>query len=202
MFKFIKKVMAIILVLSFFGVGILLADKQKLNNEIVRLHVVANSDSEYDQNVKLQVRDAILGYIERNMQGITDPQQAKEYLGEHLSQLEETANAVLSAFGSDRAKVSLTKEEFGIRQYDTFTLPSGVYNSLRIEIGEAAGRNWWCVVFPSLCTGSCVEEFKDIAVSSGFDDNLTNTLAQQDGYKIRFFFLDCLGKIENFFHRS
>lgn len=202
MLKFVKKVMAIVLVLSLCGLGVLLADRQKLNKEIVRLHVVANSDSAEDQNIKLQVRDALLAYIEKNMQGITDAQRAKEYFGEHLVQLEETANAVLSAFGSVRAKVSLTKEEFGIRQYDTFTLPSGVYDSLRVEIGEAAGQNWWCVVFPSLCTGSCVEEFKDIAVSSGLNDNLTNTLAEQKGYKIRFFFLDCLGRLENFFHRS
>lgn len=200
MFKFVKKVMAIVLVLSLCGLGVLLADRQKLNKEIVRLHVVANSDSAEDQNIKLQVRDALLAYIEKNMQNITNAQQAKAYLKEHLAQLEQAANTVLCAFGDDRAKVSLTKEAFGIRRYDTFTLPSGVYDSLRVEIGDAAGQNWWCVVFPSLCTGSCVDEFKDVAVSSGFDNDLTNTLAKQDGYEIRFFFLDCLGRLENFFH--
>lgn len=202
MFKFIKKLLAVIMVLSLFGFGVLLADKQSLRDGVVRLHIVANSDSEQDQQIKLYVRDALLEYIETNMPQFSDAQSAKAYLNSHLEQLEQTANVVLAEFCSDRARVTLAKEEFGVREYDTFTLPSGVYDSLRVEIGEAAGKNWWCVVFPSLCTGTCVEEFKDIAVSSGFDDNLTNTLAEQDGYKIRFFFLDCLGKLENFFHRS
>lgn len=202
MFKFIKKLLAVILVLSLFGFGVLLADKQSLREGVVRLHVVANSDSEYDQQIKLRVRDALLDYIETNMPQFKDAQSAKAYLISHLEQLEQTANAVLASFGVDRAKVTLMKEEFGVREYDTFKLPAGVYDSLRVEIGDAAGKNWWCVVFPSLCTGSCVEEFKEIAVSSGFDDNLTNTLAEENGYEIRFFFLDCLGKLENFFHRS
>ena len=110
MLKFVKKVMAIVLVLSLCGLGVLLADRQKLNKEIVRMHVVANSDSAEDQNIKLQVRDALLAYIEKNMQNITNAQQAKAYLKEHLAQLEQAANTVLCAFGDDRAKVSLTKE--------------------------------------------------------------------------------------------
>lgn len=201
MFKFAKKLLVIIMVLSLIGLGILLADKQCLRNGVVRLHVVANSDSEQDQQIKLCVRDALLDYIEVNMPQFSDAQSAKKYLEVHLEQLEQAANAVLDDFGSDRARVTLKKEAFGVREYDTFTLPSGVYESLRVEIGEAKGQNWWCVIFPSLCSGACVDEFKDIAASSGFDDDLTNTLAEQEGYQIRFFFLDCLGKLENLFHR-
>lgn len=203
MFKFMKKALAIIGVLSLFGLGALLADKQYLKTGLVRLHVVANSNTQEDQQIKLHVRDAVLNYLEANMSGVTDAQSAMDYLGSHLNELEKTANETLSSFGiSDSASVTLTKEKFGVRQYDTFTLPSGVYESLRVEIGEAAGENWWCVVFPALCTGASTEEFKDTAATSGFNDSLTNTLAEDSGYEIRFFLLDCLGKLENFFFRK
>ena len=89
-----------------------------------------------------------------------------------------------------------------MRQYDTFALPSGVYESLRISIGEAQGKNWWCVVFPSLCMPAVGENFSDAAAGAGFDDGLTNTLQQKKGYEIRFFLLDWLGWLENLLFRK
>ena len=102
----------------------------------------------------------------------------------------------------ETAKITFLKEEFDTREYDTFSLPAGVYESLRITIGEGAGKNWWCVVFPSLCVPATTEGFADTAAGSGFDNSLTGALGNNGGYKVRFFLLDCLGRIENFFHRS
>ena len=198
--KLIRFTSISLLALMLFSIGSLLADKQTLRNDVIRLHVVANSDDPQDQQIKLSVRDAVIGYIQSNMQDVTDVEQAKAYLKSQLQDLQNVANDTLRKLGSsDFARVCLKTEEFGVRAYDTFSLPSGIYESLRIEIGDARGKNWWCVVFPSLCIPSSREEFTDTAVSAGFEQGLTNTLSQKEGYEIRFFLLDCLGKIENFF---
>ena len=192
---------AIFLVL--FYAGSLLADKQTLRNDVIRLHVVANSDSTEDQNVKLAVRDAIIAYVQQDVAGLRDAREAKEYLSCKLADLEIVANDTLMAHGQPPlAKVSLTEDMFGIREYDTFSLPSGIYDSLRIEIGNAAGKNWWCVIFPSLCLPATQDGFADTAVAAGFNEGLSNTLSGTPGYEVRFFFLDCLGKLENFFSFS
>lgn len=182
-------------------VGNLISDREKLEQELVRLHVVGASNSEHDQSVKLSVRDAILQSLEQMLDGITDAQQAKSYIQAHLPQIEETANQALKELGETKqAVVSFLKEEFPVRQYDTFALPSGIYDSLRITIGEGEGRNWWCVVFPRMCYSATSSEVKDVTAGAGFSDGLANTITGE--YEIRFFFLDVLGKAQNFFHRS
>ena len=183
--------------------GTVLADRQSLNENVIRLHVVAASDSEEDQQIKLQVRDALIETLQPGMDGLADADAAKEYLMSRLEDLEETANRILTEAGSeDQATVTLAKEAFSTRDYDTFSLPAGVYESLRVTIGQGEGENWWCVVFPSLCLPATSEGFEDAAAGAGFQDGLTNTLQQEDGYEIRFFFLDCLGWLENLFHKG
>ena len=183
--------------------GTVLADRQSLNENVIRLHVVAASDSEEDQQIKLQVRDALIETLQPGMDGLADADAAKEYLRSRLEDLKETANRILTEAGSeDQATVTLAKEAFSTRDYDTFSLPAGVYESLRVTIGQGEGKNWWCVVFPSLCLPATSEGFEDAAAGAGFQDGLTNTLQQEDGYEIRFFFLDCLGWLENLFHKG
>ena len=173
----------------------LLRDRQYLNQELIRLHVVANSDSEQDQNIKLRVRDAIVDSLSQGMADIADVQAAKKYLRENLSKIESVANTALEAAGVDsRAVVTLCKETFDTRKYDTFTLPAGVYESLRVVIGEGQGKNWWCVAFPSLCMGATSEEFEEAAQTAGMDDTLTETLT--GGLQLRFYLLDALGRAE------
>lgn len=176
----------------------LLADREKLNEELIRLHVVANSDSEEDQMVKLQVRDAVLASIQQDLQQVTDIEAAKAYLQENLPKIQAAANKALTNAGFDeQAVVTLCKEAFDTRYYDTFTLPAGVYESLRIVIGEGEGHNWWCVAFPSLCLPATAAEFEDAAVGAGFSDSLSAALAGEEEYRVRFFFLDALGELEN-----
>ena len=174
----------------------LLRDRQYLNRELIRLHVVANSDSEHDQDIKLQVRDAIVTSLNEGMADIGDIGAAKEYLRENLSKIESVANQTLEAAGVDsRAVVTLCREAFAIRKYDTFTLPAGVYESLRVVIGEGQGKNWWCVAFPTLCMSATSEGFEEAAQTAGMDENLSETLT--GGYRLRFFLLDALGRAEN-----
>ena len=199
MFKIIKfaaLVLAVAFTINFFG---LVEDKQTLQDSLIRLHVVAASDSQEDQAVKLQVRDAVIAYVEAALDHVMTIEEAKVWLQENLPRIQEAANDVLQKLGlSHRAAVTLQQEAFPEREYDTFSLPSGVYDSLRITIGEGQGHNWWCVIFPSLCLPAAGESTQSVAAGAGFSDTLTDTLTRKEDYKLRFYFLDVLGKIENF----
>ena len=193
-----KVLMAVFFCLLAAGIWNLAADRETLKNQVVRLHVVAASDSEEDQAIKLQVRDAVLESLDYS---IDNAEEAKAYLAENLDRIEATANRVLAETGcGDTASVTLQKEAFDTRVYDTFTLPAGVYDALRITIGEGEGRNWWCVVFPSLCMPETTQGFEAVAVGAGFSDDLTDTLTGE--YEVRFLLLDLIGQVENFFHRE
>lgn len=196
--KFGQWMLLLVMIAVFCWYGTVLADRGYLRENLIRLHVVADSDSREDQQIKLQVRDAIVTKLQQIMADISDVDQAKEYLKTHLADLEETANQVLQSIGStDVATVSFELEQFPKRVYDTFSLPSGIYEALRVTIGSGKGQNWWCVVFPQLCVPATSEGFEAAAVASGFSDDLVQTLSGE--YELRFYLLDCLGQLENFF---
>ena len=195
--KLIKCVFACALLAAFVWCGTIIADRQRLNEELIRLHVVANSDSAEDQELKLQVRDAVITSLRQALADVQDTEQAKEYLQENLPKLQELANRTLDAAGSaQRAVVTLCREGFPTRQYDTFSLPAGVYEALRITIGEGEGKNWWCVVFPSLCLPRTSQGFTDTAAGAGFPEALSGALSGEEPYQIRFYLLDKLGELE------
>ena len=199
--KLLKPVFICFLLVCLVYTIALVLDRQKLRNELIRLHVVAASDSEEDQAIKLQVRDAVLESLQDGIENATDIEAAKAYIGSQLPKLESVANRVLAAAGcGDVATVSLQVEEFAARVYDTFSLPAGLYDSLRITIGEGEGRNWWCVTFPSLCMPATTEGFEAVAAGAGFSDELTGSLTGE--YEVRFYLLDLLGQLENFLHRE
>ena len=173
--------------------------QQKRN--IIRLHVVGASNSETDQAVKLLVRDAVLSCVSDDLALCKTAEEAKQCLIKNLQSIENAAADTLRNNGMESdVRISLGKEAFPVRDYETFSLPSGVYQSLRIEIGEAEGRNWWCVVFPSFCYGVSTDDFRSVAAGSGFSEPLTDTLAGDREYKLNFLLLDFLGRLENFFH--
>ena len=165
--------------------------QQRMSEKIIRLHVVANSDSSADQAVKLHVRDAVLAAARQALQGAGDPQQA---IAQALPQLEAAANAALAAQGSrETARVSFRRELFPTRDYDTFSLPSGVYRSLRVTIGAGGGHNWWCVIFPSLCVPATADGFVQAAEAGGFTRAEIGLMTQADeGYVLKFRSLELL----------
>lgn len=196
--KLWKRVGICLTIAVIFWCGTLIADRETLNEELIRLHVVANSDSDADQTIKLQVRDAVTASLQSDLAKVADVDEAKAYLQENLPKIQAVANEALKAAGCDQeAVVTLCHEAFDTRYYDTFTLPAGVYESLRIIIGEGAGHNWWCVVFPSLCIPATSEGFEAEAAGAGFPDSLTGALTGEEKYEVRFYFLDALGKLEN-----
>ena len=118
------------------------------NEGVLRLHVIAASDSEEDQSVKLSVRDAILPLFSR-AESYAD---ARAFLLSHGSEIQQTAEAVLRERGFDYGvQLSLGTESFPDRVYDTVAFPAGDYDALCVRLGQAEGHNWWCVLFPPLC---------------------------------------------------
>lgn len=194
--RHIRRICAVALVVACVWAWGVLTDSQKLYDGLLRLHVVGASDSEADQTVKLQVRDAVLASLEEGLRDLTDPEEALGYVKQMLPKVEAAANEALAAAGfSDTVSVSLQEEAFPTRDYDTFSLPAGVYKALRIVIGEGEGRNWWCVVFPQLCVGGS-SEFVETANMAGLSDELTETLEGE--YEIRFWLLEKIGEVRNF----
>lgn len=175
----------------------IVTDSSNLREGLLRLHVVGASDSEEDQAVKLRVRDAVLASLEEGLRDMTDPEAAYDYVARMLPLVERAANRALAAAGfSETVEVSLTEEAFPTREYDTFSLPAGVYKALRVVIGEGEGRNWWCVVFPQLCMGA-EREFVETANTAGLDPELAETLGGD--HELRFWVLEKLGELKNHF---
>lgn len=177
----------------------LLRDKASLKEDMIRLHVVANSDEAGDQNAKLAVRDAVLALVEEAMNKAPSPREAAAYLTSHLQDIQATAERALEGLGLNQAvQVSLTREPFPTRDYHTFRLPAGVYNTLRVTLGNAEGHNWWCVLFPSLCIPASCQGFQETALAAGMSGGLANALsAEQEGYTLRFKLLELWGLVEN-----
>lgn len=199
MAKCVKQIWICLMIAVLIWFAGVLSDRQQLRAGIIRLHVVAASDTKDDQTIKLQVRDAVLGSIQAQLENVTDAEQARLYLQSVLPKIQETVNSVLECAGVDaRAVVTLCKETFDKRTYDTFTLPAGVYESLRIVIGEGKGQNWWCVAFPALCIPQSRDAFAQEAAEAGFSEGTCSALTAEDT-TIRFFFLDKLGQLENIF---
>ena len=168
--------------------------RQMLDSSVIRLHVLAASDSVEDQQIKLRVRDAVLESLGEELRNVTDVNLAKQYIREDLPKIRQAAQETLAALGcQDSVSVTLGEMYFDTREYDHFSLPAGIYDALRVTIGEGRGQNWWCVVYPTFCI-TTQEEFRQVAAGAGFPEALTGALEGEE-YEIRFFLLDLLGRL-------
>lgn len=200
MFKIVRITVLLTLMTAAFQAGKLWEEKCFLRENIIRLHVIADSDSSEDQALKLQVKDAIVSYLTPYMEQFDTREEALTFLGENLEQIRLIGMDVLEQAGvDDSVMVSVGEETFDTRHYDTFSLPSGIYQSLRVEIGSGEGKNWWCVAFPTLCVPASGESFEEVAVSAGLSEELSQTLKNNGEYELRFYFLDKIGALENLF---
>ncbi|BCI60457.1 stage II sporulation protein R [[Clostridium] leptum] len=125
---------------------------QNIRESVLRLHVLANSDSQEDQALKLKVRDRILLESEHLMDHVSNRQEAKQIASQHLPELEAAAQDEIQKQGYDYpVEIRLENTYFNTRQYGSVTLPAGQYDALRVLIGSGEGHNWWCVMFPPMC---------------------------------------------------
>ena len=169
------------------------ASESALAGQVLRLHVVANSDSWQDQELKLRVRDAILVRAEEFLDGASDRESAEKALAPHLDELVRSAEEVLAAEGcEDAVTVSLADQWFPTTEYDGFSLPAGQYRALKVTIGKGEGRNWWCVVFPPLCLGSVTEEsgMETVAGEALSDGQVALITGRDGGYVLKFRFIE------------
>lgn len=171
--------------------------QQDLADKTLRLHVVANSDSPEDQAQKLRVRDEILREVSCLTAHCTTAEEAELVLSAHLSELSEKAEDFLQQEGSAYSvEALLTLESFSTRHYDSFSLPAGTYPALRVNIGAAAGKNWWCVVFPSLCTAATGEAMEEAAQAGGYSDGEYRLITGgEKRYTLRFKALEWLTEL-------
>ncbi|EOS66401.1 stage II sporulation protein R [Oscillibacter sp. 1-3] len=167
--------------------GLALRAQSQLAERVVRLHVLANSDGEEDQALKLLVRDRVLARATELLTQAKDRTEAEALLRAELPELEALAVRELRANGcAYPVTAKLTDTEFPTREYDGFTLPAGEYLALRVVIGEGAGRNWWCVVFPPLCTAASAD-VPAAALAAGLTEDQVGLITEEDrGYVLKF----------------
>ena len=161
--------------------------QRDLADRVVRLHVLANSDSEEDQALKLLVRDAVLERATALLEQTESRAEAEVLLRESLPELETIAEETVRANGYSYAVTAeLEDTSFPTKEYDGFSLPAGEYLALRILIGEGAGQNWWCVVFPPLCTAASAD-VPETALAAGFTEDQVGLMTEEDsGYVLKF----------------
>ena len=126
--------------------------QEGLAQQLLRLHVIANSDSASDQEVKRIVKDGLVSYMQTFLEDVESKEESINVLSEHIKELEEKATTILREHGfTYGVNVSLGPATFPIKVYGDITLPAGEYDALRVQLGLAQGKNWWCIIFPNLC---------------------------------------------------
>ena len=181
----------------FIFVGLLpVHGETRIYNNVLRLHVLANSDSREDQELKLKVRDAVLSCADGLFIDADSRDEALRLTEEHLSLLTEAAQkAITDAGRSDPVRLELGEEIYPTKNYEACCFPAGKYASLRVVIGEGKGQNWWCVLFPPMCvSASSVGSAEDAFISVGFsaDQYRIVTETSRPTYRARFRILEVM----------
>lgn len=160
----------------------------EIPNDVFRFHILANSDSEEDQALKLKVRDKVLERTKILFDTANSKSDAEKFVKANLETIEEIAqNEVYKNGYNYPVKAEVVNMHFDTRYYESYTLPSGMYDALRITIGNAKGHNWWCVMYPSICI-STVDEGKDRAKDALSDDEYS--VVTDDKVEYKFFIVE------------
>ena len=162
--------------------------QNSLSEKLVRFHVIAVSDDEYEQQLKLRVRDAVLEYISPKLDEAESSTQAREILAAELDNIREAAQTVSEGRG---VTVTLTRENYPTKSYEGFTLPAGEYESLRVILGEGQGHNWWCIVFPPVCLSAAQAD----TVERQLGEEDFRLISEEEGYELRFKALELWGEL-------
>ena len=195
--KGFETLLFIALIFTFFSSNVnrTVAAGNEVRSETLRLHIIANSDSEADQNLKIKVRDAVLeatGELFAEVSGKTEAVAAAEYSSDDIKAI---AEKVITEEGFDYSvQVEVTEMWFETRSYEGFTLPAGDYDAVRIIIGAGEGKNWWCVMYPALCVpGAEADVVEKYGENAAF---LTG-----NGYEIRFALIEWIERLRNLFDK-
>lgn len=167
--------------------------ESELYGNVIRLHILANSDSEADQKAKLMIKNRVIDHISEMVSDADSSDQAAVAIETHIPEINDYVQQVSNELGYDyRITASFSEEKYPVRYYDGFAFPAGTYKSLRINLGSGEGKNWWCVLYPSVCT-SPSEKTSELLSKAGMSDETVNYICQDEKYIIRFRFLEWLG---------
>ncbi len=199
---FTKKLLigTIIILAAVIGIGLLpIHGESEIYDTVVRLHVVANSNSEADQELKLKVRDAIIGVVTPAVKECHSQSEAMDAINSIIPQIETVAREVIADEGySYNVSVVLGEEYYPTKTYESCAFPEGEYVSLRVLIGDAEGENWWCCLFPPLCLSAATDDDKDdnedafISVGLTSDQYKIITETSNPKYRVRFKVLETI----------
>ncbi|MDP4119633.1 MAG: stage II sporulation protein R [Bacillota bacterium] len=164
----------------------------EISHDVFRLHILANSDSKADQDLKLKVRDNILKFARANFKGFTSKDDAIEVTEQNLPEIKKIAEKTIHDNGYDyKVTAQLTDMYFNTRIYDNITMPAGKYRALRILIGSGKGHNWWCVMFPPICIGAATQTSTlDNTLNSNEQDVVENGTKYQVKFKVVEYYYD------------
>ncbi len=180
------------------------ASGQQLSREVMRLHVLANSNSPEDQQLKLKVRDAVLKEAAKWYEGAASLEEANCAVCTHLQSIEKAAESLLQKEGaSQKVSVRVGDRYFTTRTYENLRLPAGKYRTLEVRLGEGKGRNWWCIVFPALCLPGSGEDQgeQEETVLSGIPQAQRKEFQSAEGYEVKFKLLEWYEAMMKFFDR-
>lgn len=197
--KFEIAVTAALIICILFNVFSFALESQNVRSDVLRLHIIANSDSRSDQALKLKVRDAILESGYDIFSGNESLEKAKLKTAENLDNIRNIAQKTLAENGCDyEVRVCFEKAFFDTRYYEDFTLPAGEYEALKVIIGKGEGHNWWCVMFPPLCL-SASDDIKDI---NALTDEEKQLILSNPEYEIRFKCVEIYEKLKKYLENA
>ena len=174
------------LAIVFWGIALLLlfaispiAGEENLYQSVIRIHVLANSDSKEDQDYKLLVRDQLLTYASEHFSHLSDVKEASQEIPKNFDAMQRVAQDALCEAGCTMpVELSLTEEYYPTRDYESLSLPGGKYLSLQVKIGQAGGKNWWCVLFPPICLNTALDT-EDALLEAGMNEENVKTVTDR-----------------------
>lgn len=188
---------ALVFTILFGSVTTFAAECSQIREDVLRLHILANSDSEEDQALKLKVRDRILlemGDVFETPETLEDAETAAS---KHLDEIREIAQQEVYDNGYDYpVHAELVNMYFTTREYETFTLPAGMYDAVRITIGDAEGKNWWCVLYPPLCLPAAQSEE---TLEQALGEEETDLVTRNPQYEVRFAVVEWFENLKQMF---
>ena len=154
--------------------------QKSLSNKVLRLHILANSNSTFDQELKLKVRDEVVNYLTPLLKNSSNLSETKKIISTNINSINTIAQNVVSKYSNYKTNISLSTSNFPTKQYGNISFPAGNYEALKITIGEGTGNNWWCVMFPPLCfTNSSAGVFDDSS-----EKKLQASLSSEEYYMV------------------
>ena len=188
-----------LMLFTYFAISPIDGEKELYSN-VIRFHVLANSDTEADQSLKLLVRDRVTEYTTKILADATDVDSAGKLISENAEEILRISKECITENGYNYpVSIEIGKEIYPRRDYERFIFPAGVYNSVRLKIGKAEGKNWWCVLFPPLCrAGATVEKYENDSelLKIGFNEDEISLISDTKNTRteVRLFFLDLIYK--------